>query len=279
MKSIRYITTIVFTGMAYAATPITACTTIATPGNYFLTADLAGANCITINSNNTSLALNGHIITGPGTGAGITVTPISGRIDHVGITGPGLITGYSNGIAIVNSDYVQVSLVTASGNVTNGINSAGTNSFLTVASNILTENGVWGALLTATNSSVSNNEMAGNGFGPGTSHPAGGMRLTGSANSISNNLVLGNGKLPDNTNTLNAGIVVNTTGSQISGNVADGNNGFGIEVQNTGSGNQLFKNKALGNIGTDLQDDNAACDSNSWVDNTFFTRNPTSCVK
>lgn len=278
MKSICYVGAVVFGATVQAATPIASCTTIATSGNYFLDADLSGANCIVINANNVSLALNGHTITGPGTGAGIAVVPLSGRIHHVGISGPGSVRGYANGIAISNSDYVQVSLVTALGNATNGINSTGTNTFLTVASNILTQNGVWGALLTAANSSFSYNEMAGNGFGPGN-HPAGGMRMTGAANSIGNNLALGNGKLPDNTNTLNAGIVVNTTASRIFGNTADGNNGFGIEVQTTGSTNQLFNNKAMGNLGFDLQDDSVNCGTSLWAYNTFFTRNPVSCVK
>jgi hypothetical protein len=280
MKSVRYFVTLLFTGMAYAATPITTCQTIATPGNYFLDADIvATAACITINASNVSLALNNHSITGAGSGIGITVTPaVSGRLDHIGISGPGSIKGFATGITINNVDYVQVSQLVSFGHVSNGINSGGTNTFVTIASNIFTQNGVWGILVTADNSSVTGNELAGNGFGTGI-HPAGGMKLTGTNDTIANNLALGNGKNPDNTNTLNAGIVVNTIGSQITGNVADGNNGAGIEVQTTASTNQLFKNKALGNIGNDLQDDNAACDANSWVDNTFFTRNPASCVK
>jgi len=280
MKSVCYFAAIVFTGAAYAATPITTCTTIATSGNYFLDADLiAGAGCITVNASNVSLALNGHSIKGPGGSIGITITPaVSGRLDHVSISGPGLIQGFQTGITINNSDYVQVTSLTSAGNGSNGINSGGTNTFVTIASNVLSQNGIWGILATADNSTVSGNELLGNGFGPGI-HPAGGMRLTGVANSITSNVASGNGKLPDNTNPLNAGIVVNTTGGRIFGNIADGNNGNGIEVQATGSGNQLGNNKALGNLGNDLQDDSANCGTNLWGSNTFFTRNPASCVK
>ena len=279
MKSFRYIAAFVLGATAYAATPIATCTTITTSGNYFLNADLtATASCIFINASNVSLALNGHSINGPvpAGGIGITITPITGRLDHVSISGPGLIQGFTTGITINNSDYVQVSLLTSASNVSNGINSGGTNTFVTIASNILAQNGIWGLLLTADNSSVTGNEMPGNGAGAGI-HPTGGMRITGTADTISNNVASGSPLPAANTNTLNAGIVVNTTASRISGNVADGNISAGIRV--TGNGNQLFNNKALGNTVNDLQDDNANCGTNLWADNTFFTRNPASCVK
>jgi hypothetical protein len=277
MKSVCYFAAIAFTGAVYAATPITTCTTISTPGNYFLDANLtAAAGCITINASNVTLALNSYSIQGSAGGVGITITPLTGRLDHVSVSGPGVIQGFTTGITINNSDYVQVTSLTSASNVSNGINSGGTNTFVTIASNILTQNGIWGLLFTADNSSVTGNELPGNGGGTGI-HPTGGMRMTGTANTISGNVASGNTLLAANTNTLNAGIVVNTTASRIFGNIADGNVSAGIRV--SGTGNQLFNNKALGNTVNDLQDDNANCGTNLWADNISFTRNPASCVK
>src|ERR1043165_9209904 len=82
---------------------INSCTTINSPGQYRLAADLtfkpggpaglpSSSTCITIGASNVDLDLNGHTITGPGGGAdgtaGISVTAKT----MVDIKGPGVIT-------------------------------------------------------------------------------------------------------------------------------------------------------------------------------------------
>ena len=251
---------------------------INTPGDYSVNQDLASVgDCILITSSGVSLKLNGHIITGPvGANVGINVNPPSGRVDHVGIQGPGLIRNFLNGITMNNTDYSQVSQVTASANASNGINGAGS-TFLTVSSNVLVQNGIWGLLLTnLTNSTVSSNEVTGNGGG--LSVPAaGGIRVTGTADTINNNAALGNGSHVG-TPSFNAGIVIGTTFSRVTGNVTDGNVLVGILVSSGATSNQIFSNtSSIGNAVNDLEDDNATCDSNLWANNNFLIRSQT-CI-
>jgi hypothetical protein len=253
---------------------------ISTPGNYQVTADLTSVlgDCIVITASNVSLKLNGHIITGPGPASvGINVNPPSGRVDHVGISGPGLIQGFTNGVAMNNTDYSQVSQVTASHNSANGINGAGS-AFLAVSSNVLTGNGIWGLLLTnLTNSTISFNEMTGNGISP-TAPAAGGMRITGSADTVNNNIAIGNGSTTVPA-AFNAGIVIGSTNTRVTSNITDGNVRIGILVLADATSNQIFRNtSSVGNSAADLEDDNTACDSNLWSDNSSFFRNQ-ACVK
>jgi parallel beta-helix repeat protein len=170
---------------------------------------------------------------------------------------------------ITNTDYAQISQLVLIGAGSNGI-TVNSSTFVTIASNALFNASPWGLQMTADNSSVIGNEVAGNGafFSDG-----GGMQIAGNGNTISGNMISVSGT----SSQPKAGIVVNTVGSRIFGNISDGNWGVGIQV--TGTRNQLFNNKAIGNSSNDLQDDNANCGSNLWSDNTFYTRSPASCVK
>jgi hypothetical protein len=54
-------------------TPIDACGTISTPGNFVVTKNLtASGDCLTITASNVNIDLKGHKLTGDGTGSGIT---------------------------------------------------------------------------------------------------------------------------------------------------------------------------------------------------------------
>jgi hypothetical protein len=50
-----------------------------------------------------------------------------------------------------------------------------------------------------------------------------------------------------------------------------GNTGTGIFVANGVTNSTVKKNVALGNAATDVKDDNATCDSNTWYGNVFGT--------
>jgi hypothetical protein len=256
------------------AVPAPAGSWINQPGDYQVTADLAtGSNCIIITASNVSLKLNGHIITGLGVGIGINVS--GPGLDHVGIEGPGLIKGFMNGVALINTDYSQVNRVTATRNATNGIMSSGS-TFLTLGYNITVQNGVWGILVTnLTNSTVAFNEMNGNGT---TSNIAGGLRITGSNNQVNNNQASGNGNQLVAA-TFNAGLVISANGTRVYNNSTDGNVGPGIEVTLGAANNQIFSNLSSAGNGVDLLDDNANCGTNVWADNVAFTKSPSSCVK
>lgn len=79
-------------------TPISAPTTISVPGSYCLTANIAGP--LIINTNDVSLDLNGHSITGgaPGSGNGITINPGFNRLIR-----NGTINAFDTGIQCTNN--------------------------------------------------------------------------------------------------------------------------------------------------------------------------------
>src|SRR5258708_11817243 len=57
---------------AAAPTPINACETVSTPGNYALTKNLtASGDCLTLTASNINIDLTGHTISGDGSGRGI----------------------------------------------------------------------------------------------------------------------------------------------------------------------------------------------------------------
>jgi parallel beta-helix repeat protein len=262
-----------------AFTDISNCTTINQPGDYQVTADLtASGGCISILVSNVSLKLNGHIITGSNPGNGITVSSGAGRLDHVGIEGPGLIKGFTDGIAFFNTDYSQVNRVTAASNAAVGIFSA-SSTFLTLGYNVTTQNGVFGIVLQgSTNSAVAFNEMNGNGIFAGSGFRGGLFLQTGSNNNqVNNNQASGNGGTGG---IFNSGIVIASSGNRVYNNSTDGNLNAGIEVAAGAANNQIFSNlSSVGNHGSDLQDDNPNCGTNVWTDNVAFTKSPSSCVK
>jgi len=60
--------------VAAAPTPVNACTTIDSPGEYQLTADVANSGqnaCIRVTSDDVMLDGNGHTLDGTGSGAGV----------------------------------------------------------------------------------------------------------------------------------------------------------------------------------------------------------------
>jgi len=253
-----------------AFTSITTCGfNISSPGDYQLTADLTcpGANAaINIFASGVSLKLNGHTITSSTPQAfayGIHVFAPTGRLNHVGIQGPGKLQGFGTGIWIDTADYVQVDLITFSRNVTGLV--AANDNYVTVASNIVggsvTDNGL--VLLGCTSSVITQNDASGNNTGIVV---FGG----GSANTVSNNTA--NGNIYD-------GISVNLgSGTRVYGNVTNGNGSFGIEVGPLGTGTQVFSNtSSLANGVSDLADDSATCSGNVWGNNVFQTAN-VSCI-
>jgi hypothetical protein len=91
---------------ALAVTSLTCANSkIVTPGDYQLTSNLACT--ISISASNVSLALKGYTITAPNNADGIDVNlGGAGRLNHVGIQGPGLIAGNGpTGIYIAGTDY------------------------------------------------------------------------------------------------------------------------------------------------------------------------------
>ena len=98
-----------------APTPVSSCQTLAAPGAYELTADLAtvDATCIEITASDVKLDLAGHTLSCTGSGfAGSCQVPevgahgvsVAQNVAGVVVNGPGTISGFDNGVLIVGSD-------------------------------------------------------------------------------------------------------------------------------------------------------------------------------
>jgi hypothetical protein len=259
---------------ACAATPVTSCTNITASGNYELTTDL---NCgsgggIFISASNVTLKLNGHIITGSGAdvnaGIGIGIGPFSGRLNHVTISGPGLIQKFTNGIQLTSTDYAQVALVTVAHNLQGLI--ADDVTFMTVGSNGFLANKTYGVVLTlATNCTLTQNKVSGNGT---LGLNIGGLVINTGSHGATLNANTSDGNGGD-------GIAIFANNSRTYGNSTSGNSGAGIRVGTSFTGNEIFTNtSSVGNGTYDLQDENSACGGNTWADNVFFVPNQ-SCIR
>jgi parallel beta-helix repeat protein len=269
---------------AWAVTPIASCPfNISAPGNYVVTADLTcpAGIAINISASNVTVNLNGHIITGPAgiNSIGIWVLPIlpALRLDHVGISGPGLIRGFNSGaISIFESDYVQVTQTTVA-NSSLAVGIVATNvKYLTMAGNVIAGNNAGLSLALSTGAQVTGNQVVGN-TGPGI------VLGSGDSNVLTGNVVSGNS---------GSGIVLGSisanaplTNSRVSSNTTNGNGISGIQVVSPlfpGSfGNEIFSNtQSVGNTVLDLEEDNTVppCGTDFWSSNVFFTKTLLACV-
>ena len=192
------------------------------------------------------MALDGHTISGDfnflSFGIGVGFPFSSSGNSHVHITGPGTVTNWFAGVVLSRDSFSSVSEVTADTNGTGFLDIAGfKNAFdgNTATNNVFSSELSGGiSLLQTVDDSVRNNIVNGNVFGITV--------LAGIGNDIRFNTV---------TNSVFVGI--------------------GIRV---GSDNSIFHNTAQDTgSGFDLEDDNANCDSDVWMHNTFGTANQ-SCI-
>jgi len=255
---------------ALAVTSINSCpANVTTAGDYQLTADLGCT--ITISASGVSLKLNGHTIAPPSGNDGIDVTG-AGRLNHVGIQGPGLIKGIGStviGINIGNVDYSQVGLVTIKGFVAGIAVAAGNTqsaTFLTIASNVIGQSSGIGIFLNnCTSCAVFGNDVSGSGgTSPSTdANPGVGIAVQGGGggNTVNNNVSNGN---------VFAGIGIGGgTGNRVYGNTTNGNGAYGIGVGAPGT--QVFSNTSQANGTADLIDQSATCSGTVWGNNVFQT--------
>lgn len=99
---------------ATAATGVTTCGAISTPGAYTVSANLvtSDAGCLSVTASNVSLDLAGRTITCTGSGfagscqrsgPGAIGIDVDAGLTGVLIRGPGMIAGFDNGVSVVNS--------------------------------------------------------------------------------------------------------------------------------------------------------------------------------
>lgn len=264
---------------AWAVTPIASCPfTISAPGNYVVTADLTCMGvAINVNASNVTVSLNGHIITSVVgiNGVGISVSPVAGpRLNHVGISGPGVIQGFNTGdISIQLADYVQVTRTTLVGSALLGGIFAQNVTYLTVAGNVIAANGGVGLTLAQSNGAqVTGNQIVANLVGI--------FLQSGDSNALAGNDASGNTQSGIGLGA-NFGPVP-LTNTRVSSNTTNGNGLSGIQVFPllVGSfGNEIFSNvSSVGNKAFDMEDDNPGCGTDFWSSNVFFTKSPVACI-
>jgi hypothetical protein len=145
---------------ASAATAVSACGTLASPGNYFLTKNLsATGDCLVIGADNVAIDLKGKTITGNGSGSGITD---GGIFRAVPIIANGRIRNFDTGISLAAGD-TMISNVDSSKNTGDGI-------FIGSCCNTLNSvtadnNGGTGIDIASDDSSLTKIEANGNGDG------------------------------------------------------------------------------------------------------------------
>jgi parallel beta-helix repeat protein len=241
-------------GAAHAEN-INACpVTITKPGHYNLNKNLVcttSGNAITIAADNVTLDLKGHFLIGPQTGGASTGVGVYVGAQQNVIVANGTITGFNVGVVLEGSTFSRVTGIAARGDYFGMIVAGGHNN--AVSGCDASQSGFFGiysysAVLTITNSTANSNLA--------------GIADFGTLTTIQGNTAEFN---------FNDGIGVHGTQGTIQGNIAEFNR-LGFLV--AGTGNTIRGNTALGNSGVDLYDQNGNCDSNTWLNNTFVTRDP-----
>lgn len=266
-----------------APASVSSCQTLDSPGAYVLSSDLAAvdATCIEVTASDVKLDLAGHtmLCTGSGfagscqvpefTSHGILVEP---GLTGVMVTGPGTITGFRNGVAVVGS-YALVKGVTITapacdpdncprpfgqgifvggkkGDTEAGpieVGPVGTNLSGNRVSNYERGIALWGAQCQGTGAgcTVSQNVIRDNG-------PCLGMLLLVTTGyTVTHNVVRSNGT--PSCDQPPGGIAVGwSTGNVIAGNDVSDNTGFGIGIFPDTNGNTIVNNTVKGNTDVDL---------------------------
>jgi hypothetical protein len=109
---------------ASAATVLTSCGTISSPGNYVLGRNItASGTCFTIGSSNVGFDLQGHTLKGNGTGTGVVAAESSDLrypYSNIVITS-GIITKFATGIDLSNSANASLTSINVNNNGGDGI--------------------------------------------------------------------------------------------------------------------------------------------------------------
>jgi hypothetical protein len=272
---------------ARALTPVTACGQLLdVPGRaYILAADLdcSGtlANGVNVTASNVVFHLAGHSLSSTDCDAtkGIQGIFVSLAISGVRIDG-GTVRGFNDGIGL-NSSNSRVSAMTVTNACFFGIALQSQNN--QVDTSVVTLSGLDGiALQVATGTVITANDISrnlrlgvdisnnsNNNFvtsniinGNGTSGEQGGVGIF-----FGTNNVVANNALDNNFN----GIEIESPGNFVLTNQVNGSSSTGIFITTLGTPSTVKQNTVLGSVITDLNDNNANCDTDIWRKNTFQT--------
>lgn len=266
-----------------AATSITTCPiTITASGDYQLLADLScPGGGLTITADGVHVQMGGHVLTGNGTGTGLSIVGTTADVD----VQHGTLMGFAVGVRIAYAQGVNLVAVSATENATGLVlDHANKNEFTnTLVLNNMgdgiqaanSHHNVLTACLGNNNGGVGlvgldfdDNVLTANGF---HANAGDGLRLDrdSSGNGSSGNLLRSN----DVSENLGTGIVlVDADGNTVKANHVRGNSGTGIRVQAGSTQNLLQGNSAQQNTDLDVADLTLnPCTDNTWKSNNFAT--------
>lgn len=230
---------------------------ISEPGSYIIAQDLTYTgfgDAILITANDVDLNGDGHTMTGNSAGAGVRVRGASGVNVHAV-----KVTGFDNGIYLLNAGKNTVMDNTVTGN-TSGIVLVGTGNS-SVTGNTASGNSSTGILLfnTSNNNTVAENTAGSNLLGI--------VLVNSNGNILTGNTAGGN--------TLGVFVEFASSGNRVEKNTASNNTLAGIGVAATSAGNTIVRNTAQGNSQFDLEDFGLSPCQNGWADNIYGTDNET----
>jgi parallel beta-helix repeat protein len=265
--------------------------TLSVAGEYMLMNDL---NCtaatgdfdgVRITASNVTFHLAGHTISNPDCDQSRNITGIFvvGGITNVKIDG-GNVSGFNDGV-VLSSSNSSVKGMKVTGACLSGIHVQGVNN--RVEKNSATGNGDGVSLLSTKNATVRCNYLSGNTRNGVTVSGTGTTNNFLEANIIEDNIINNNGSVGgfgvavingsynivrDNAVNHNRnGIFIDTPNNRVRDNTVNGSTDVGISVGSFGTTNTVRRNTVLGSGNTDMTDDNAGCDANTWRNNTFMT--------
>lgn len=197
---------------AAAPTPLAACGTVSTPGNFVVTKNLnASGDCLTITASNVNIDLKGHTIRGDGTGNGI----VGSNLQNI-VIDDGTITNFALGISLTMSlngaSDDTIENLTVSNNTGGGILVDGCcNTFANLTVNNNGGSGLKNSQCCSTVSNVVANHNAGDG-----------MDLLDCCFVVEHSTANGNA---------GSGILSNDCCSAINDTIASNNNGDGLDLE------------------------------------------------
>jgi parallel beta-helix repeat protein len=261
---------------AAALVDVSTCgTTISAPGDYQVSADLScTGDGIIITSSGVHLRMAGHVLTGSGTGTGLTVVGVAGDVD----VDNGTLTGFSVGVRLEAASGVSAVGVIATENRTGMVldhanSNECTNTIVThntgdgiqaftshhnvITASLGNDNGGAGLV----GQDFDDNVLTGNGF---HTNRGDGVHLDGESNG---NLLRSN----DASENGGDGVrLLDADGNTLKANHMRGNGGTGIRVETGSTQNLLQGNTAEMNFTFDVADLNP-CQANTWKSNNFVT--------
>jgi hypothetical protein len=262
---------------AAMATDISACgSTVTKPGFYEVTQDLTASSgdCIDVNAPHAILFLNGHQISGSGSGIGIHFTS---RANHSFVEGGNAnISGFGIGVED-DAPFVHGDNFNADGNGTGGllVNGAQNSTFSNFqASN----NATYGVRFLMASSAVAESAQASNNGNYGIwLDGASGVRIDNFDTEQNASAGVYVGCSSSGPGSTCSGAKHNNIANQIYDGFADGNGPYGVAIDANATDNIVTAVESMNNKSADLIDF-GKCGTSSWFGNAFASATPNGCI-